>query len=115
MKFGDAEVSTACHSSSATSSTGSRGRPLAGVDAVFQHGGAKRAANGHNVGVGLQHLPCPFLIDALIRRLVDEAHAAAAATAEAIIAAWSISIGAELIEMLHQLARRIVDAVVPPR
>src|SRR5262245_5559980 len=58
-----------------------------GVDAVFQHRHAKRAADGDDICAGLQRLPRSLLVDALVLRLLNEAHSAAAAATESLFTA----------------------------
>src|SRR6476660_7496314 len=59
---------------------------LAGVDAVFHHGHAKRTTNSEHVCSGLDHFASAFLVHSFVRRLVDEAHSAATATAKTLLA-----------------------------
>src|SRR5438876_2617242 len=76
------------------------------VDAVFHHRHAERATDRQHAGARLQRLAGALLVDALVRRLLDEAHAATAAAAEALIA-----IARHLDRIAEQSPRRVVHGV----
>src|SRR5215207_1369801 len=83
------------------------------VDAVLQHRHAEGAPDGEHVGAGLQGLTRALLVDALVGRLVHEAHPAAAAAAEAVAARARHLDRVPARRDLHERARRVVDAVLP--
>src|SRR5215475_1607118 len=56
------------------------------VDAVFHHRHTERAPDGDDICAGLQRLPRALLVDALVLRLFDKAHSAAATATEALLA-----------------------------
>src|SRR5436190_17087464 len=76
--------------------------------AVFHHRHAEGAADGERLCAGRNGFVRALLIHALVRRLVDEAHAASAAATERLVAA-----ALHLDRRVGDFARRVVHAVLP--
>jgi len=103
----------ASHSSSATSITRTSRSPFRALIPSSIIVMQKRAAHRKHVRAGLNRFARTFLVHSLTRRLINEAHAAAAAAAKTLSAAALHLYCIPGCRDLHQLPRRVVYAVLP--